>query len=506
MYYYVYMLGIFKIILYLILLNTYISNNQSNAEFLSFLKNIFSKKNVDEEQVIDKNNKPVELKIPINSYILNQIKEINNVAIKNKEKNRIKDDNFNTIQGQQQQICGILEDYIHSKEVFNKCLCKVQSLMLVIEFIKSFCKELNTDLKQLLNNLYDELLSYNKITNELYKKFNRILDIINLIKLIFKENDGIISKLMQMDNAKNISENLIESILKYYIHQLDILLYEDTIKYYDNILHEILIKIRTKKSILPSQLLFIIFNFLKEEVINQNTSLCEVYKTFKNKTRNINQKMDSINDYLTDTIQNKKDNNYYASNTINNIKDNEKLIVSFIDNNISELNRSNKDINDEIERVQNITKSLIETLAIFKNYNYDERILSLMQEEQEKKQNKNNNKISDHNKSIKDNNKNNSKQEYTENNNKAHKNNIANTKNNQNKNSNKYIETDKNIKSNKFQNTKDVENNNIKINKEVLNSNNIKETNTVKNTKDKVDNNKSIEDNKNLKNNNQHKK
>ena len=108
---YVYMLRIFNAILYIILLNTYISSNVSEASFLSFLKNIFSNENSSEEQVVDKNNKPVELKIPINSYILNQIKEINNTDIENKEKNRIKDDNFNTIQVQQQQILGILGDY-----------------------------------------------------------------------------------------------------------------------------------------------------------------------------------------------------------------------------------------------------------------------------------------------------------------------------------------------------------------------------------------------------------
>ena len=113
---YVYMLRIFEIILYLILLNTYISNNSSNASFLSALKNIFSNENSSEEQVVDKNNKPVELKIPVNNYILNQIKEINNTDIENKEKNRIKDDNFNTIQVQQQQILGILGDYHYDRK------------------------------------------------------------------------------------------------------------------------------------------------------------------------------------------------------------------------------------------------------------------------------------------------------------------------------------------------------------------------------------------------------
>ena len=270
---YVYMLRIFEIILYLILLNTYISNNSSNASFLSALKNIFSNENSSEEQVVDKNNKPVELKIPVNNYILNQIKEINNTDIENKEKNRIKDDNFNTIQVQQQQILGILGDYHYDRNAFNKCLVKVQSLILVIEFIKTFCKELNADLKQLLNNLYDELNNYKKITNELYKSFNKILDIINLIKFIFKDNNGIIDKLIKLDNTKNISENLIEFILKDYVHQLDILLEEKTIKYYDNNLHEILIKVRGKKSVLPSQLLFIMFNILKEEIINQNQSM-----------------------------------------------------------------------------------------------------------------------------------------------------------------------------------------------------------------------------------------
>ena len=366
------MLIIFKVIL----LNLYIFSNTSNASFLSFFKNI-SSSNSNTEQVLDKNNKPIELKVQVNSSILEQIKEINNIINdKNNNNNKIKDDNFNTIQTQQQQILGVLGSYYCNKEAFNKCIIKVKSITSVIDFYNILFRKRN-DFSKLIIELNDILGNdYQKAINKLYEQFDKILDIINLIKLIFsdKSDEDLINKLLLLDNTVGLNENEIKEILNKYIYQLDVLLSKDTKEYYNNILSEVNVKIRLKKSVLPSQVLFILFYNVREELFSKNNELHESYISFKNKITLINQKLDFINNYMKDKVQ------LSDNNSIDNKKDPEDAIVTFINSNIKEQNRSNNDVTDEIERVSYTIDSIIKSLDSFKNYVPDERILSAVEQ------------------------------------------------------------------------------------------------------------------------------
>ena len=366
------MLIIFKVIL----LNLYIFSNTSNASFLSFFKNI-SSSNSNTEQVLDKNNKPIELKVQVNSSILEQIKEINNIINdKNNNNNKIKDDNFNTIKTQQQQILGVLGSYYCNKEAFNKCIIKVKSITSVIDFYNILFRKRN-DFSKLIIELNDILGNdYQKAINKLYEQFDKILDIINLIKLIFsdKSDEDLINKLLLLDNTVGLNENEIKEILNKYIYQLDVLLSKDTKEYYNNILSEVNVKIRLKKSVLPSQVLFILFYNVREELFSKNNELHESYISFKNKITLINQKLDFINNYMKDKVQ------LSDNNSIDNKKDPEDAIVTFINSNIKEQNRSNNDVTDEIERVSYTIDSIIKSLDSFKNYVPDERILSAVEQ------------------------------------------------------------------------------------------------------------------------------
>lgn len=395
------------IIFRLILLNLYIFSSISNASFLSFFKNIASSNN-NTEQVLDKNNKPIELKVQVDSSILEQIKEINNIINdKNNNNNKIKDDNFNTIQTQQQQILGVLGSYYCNREAFNECIIKVKSITSVIDFYNILFRKRN-DFSKLIIELNDILSNaYQKSINKLYKQFDKILDIINLIKLIFsdKSNDDLINKLLLLDNTLGLNENEIKEILNKYIYQLDVLLSKDTKEYYNNILSEVNVKMRLKKSVLPSQVLFILFYNIREELFSKNNELHELYISFKNKITLINQKLDSINDDMKNKVQ------LSDNNSIDNKKNPEEAIVTFINSNIKEQNRSNNDVMDEIERIMYIINSIIKSLDIFKNYVPDERILSAV-EQAKLKQKNTNRQIENH--YEKDTKKNNNKESKSE--------------------------------------------------------------------------------------------
>ena len=376
------MLRISNKILYLILLNVYIFNNPSHASFMSFFKNIFSSnkntKNTNDEQVLSKDNKPVELKIPVSSYVLKQIKEINNLDIKNKKDSRIKDDNFNTIQTQQQQILGILYDYHYDKEVFNKCIINVKQVIAIIDFYNILFKQRN-DFSKLIIELNDILdKSYQKALCNLEEVFNKILDIINLMKLVFKDTDGLINKLLLLDNTVGLNENERKDILNKYINQLDILLNKDTKKYYDNILLEFDVKIRNKNSVLPSQLLYILFYCIREELFNKNNELYECYIVFKNKITLMTQKLSPINDNINDNAQLQEN-----SNSMDSKINNEEAINGLINSYMKEQNRRNSDVIDEIDRIKNVVNSLIDYLNVFKDYVPDEKILTAIEQAKE---------------------------------------------------------------------------------------------------------------------------
>lgn len=369
------MLTIFKKILYLILLNVCIINNNSSASFFSFFKKLTSSNDNNNEQVLDKNNKPIELKIQVNSSILKQIKEINNILENKNDNNKVKDSNFDIIQTQQQHILGVLGIYYYNKDVFNKCTVKVNSTISVIDFYNTLFRKRN-DFSKLIVELHDILKDqYSKSISELYKSFNKMLNIVNLINLIFNEknNGGLVNSLLLLDNTVGLNENEIKNILNPYFHQLDLVLDKDTINYYSDVLSEVNVKIRQKNSVLPSQLLFILFNNIREELFIKNNELYESYIFFKNKITLINQKLDSINTYIRDTKQ-------LSNNSENNKKSHEEAIVNLINSNIKEQNRSNNDVIDEIERIQSVIDDIIESLNDFKNYVPDERILSAIEQ------------------------------------------------------------------------------------------------------------------------------
>lgn len=392
------MLTIFKKISYLILLNICMVNH-SDASFFSFFKKLTSSNNDSNEQVFDKNNKPIELKVQVNSSILDQIKEINNILEDKNDNNKIRDNNFDTIQTQQQRILGVLGSYHYNKDVFNKCIIKVKSTISVIDFYNSLFKQRN-DFSKSIVELCDILKDqYTKSINELCKSFNKMLSIVNLINIIFSESNdkGLINNILLLDNTIGLNENEIKNILNPFFHKLDLVLDKDTIDYYNDILSEFNAKIRQKNSILPSQLLFILFNIIREELLINNNELYKSYIFFKNKTTIINQKLDSINTHIKDTKQLSSDNE-------SNKKSHEEIIVDFINTNIKEQNRNNSDVIDEIERVRNAIDDIIEFLNDFKNYVPDEKILSAIEQSKtNKKESKNqNNKTSNSNDSIKE--------------------------------------------------------------------------------------------------------
>ena len=379
------MLRISRKILCLILLNIYVFNNSSNASFSSFIKGMFSSnENTNEEQVLSKDNKPVELKVPVSSYILKQIKEINNVDIKNKKDSRIKDDNFNTILTQQQQMLGILKDYSYNIGVFNKCLITVSQIISKIDLYNILFKQkdglskLIMELNSILEKPYqDELMNLNQI-------FNKILDIINFIKLLFQEKDGLINKMMLLDNTVSLNENEIKSMLSNCINTIYVFVNEDIVKYYTNILVEVDAKMRNKKLMLPSQVLFILFYYIRDELFNKNNELYETYIAFKNKITLINQKLTSINDYVKDNIQELE-----GSNNINSKVNNEEIIAVAINMGIKELNRTNNDVIDEIEQIRTLVNNVIGLLNVFKNYVPDEKILTAIEQSKTDEKSKN---------------------------------------------------------------------------------------------------------------------
>ncbi len=381
------MLRISNKILYLILLNIYIFNNPSHASFMSFLKNIFSSnKNTNDEQVLSKDNKPVELKIPVSSYVLKQIKEINNLDINNKNNSIIKDDNFETIQTQQQQILGVLDDYHYNKEAFNKCIINVKQVIATIDCYNVLFRQKSDFIKLIieLNDVLDK--PYQTALSNLEEMFNKILDIINLMKVVFKDTNGLINKLLLLDNTVGLNENEIKDIFNKYIHQLDILLDKNTKEYYDKIFSEVNVKIRNKNSILPSQLSYILFYSIRNELFNKNNELYESYIVFKNKITLITQKLIQINDNINDNAQLSE-----TSNSIDSKINNEKIITELINSYMKEQNRRNSDVIDEIDRIRNVVNNLIDYLDVFKDYIPDEKILSAIEQSKEsEKKNKEN--------------------------------------------------------------------------------------------------------------------
>ena len=452
--------------------------NNSDASFFSFFKKLTSSNNDGNEQVFDKNNNPIELKIQVNSSILDQIKEINNILDDKKDNDRIRDNNFDIIQTQQQRILGILGSYHCDKDVFNRCTVKVKSTISVIDFYNSLFRKRN-DLSKLVIELYDILKDqYSKSINELCKSFNKMLNIVNLISIIFNEkNDkGLINHLLLLDNTIGLNENEIQNILNPFFHKLDLVLDKDTIDYYNNILSEVNVKLRLKNSVLPSQLLFTLFNNIREELSVKNNELYESYIFFKNKITLTNQKLDSINSYIKDTKQLSSNNN----------ENHEEVIINFINTNIKEQNRSNNDVIDEIERIQNITSDIIEALNDFKNYVPDEKILSVIEQSKinKKESKKHNSKISDNKSNIKENNHDNVTNDNKEINNKNNK--VYDTKDNKlnNEQSNSKIKNNEE-KDGKKQEKREAEN-----------------SNTISDSKNKIENSKTDSDNKNIKDNN----
>ena len=472
------MLTIFKKMSYLILLNICIVSNHSSASFFSFFEKIASQNNDNNEQVFDNNNKPIELKIQVNSSILKQIKEINNILEDKNDNNKVRDSNFDIIQTQQQRILGILGGYYCDKDVFNRCTVKIKSTISVIDFYNSLFRQRN-DFSKLVIELYDILKDqYIKSINELCKSFNKMLNIVNLISIIFNEknNGGLINNLLLLDNTIGLDENKINNIFNTYIHHLYILIDKDTINYYNDILSEVNVKLRLKNSVLPSQLLFTLFNNIRKELSVKSNELYESYIFFKNKITLTNQKLDSINSYIKDTKQ------LSASNNENH----EEAIVNFINTNIKEQNRINNDVIDEIERIQNVTDNIIEALNDFKNYVPDEKILSIIEQSKinKKESEKQNSKISDNKNIIKENNNHNVTNDKKKVNNKDNK--VYDTKDNKlNNNKTNNNETKDTKKDSKKQEKREVENDN-----------------TISDSKNKIENIKTDSDNKNSKDNN----
>ncbi|MBR1944272.1 MAG: hypothetical protein IJ848_02245 [Alphaproteobacteria bacterium] len=456
-----------------------------------------SKLKDDNTQVLDSDGKSIELKVPINSDLLKQIKKINDET--SKTDNKIKDSNFNVIQSQQNEILSIINDYHYDKNIFSTCKSKIELVIhdtnSYIDFYNKFITKISSShtidkikkLRELISEFNKELeLLSKKSLIELNDSFMTILTVIDFIKIIFKDNNGLIKKVQLLDNTVGLNENEIKYTLSNYVHDLCILLEPDIVKYYDDILSEVDAKTRTKNTILPSQLLFILFNTVKGELYSKYDKLYELYVSFNKHTNIINRKLEDINDYIKyDTLLN---NNNTDKDPVNDI-------CVFINKRIKEKNRYSKDVISEIEKLKNVVNSIIEYLTKFDKYNPDENIISSIEE---RKIQHSNNQAKTSNKSDTDEKKDlDSSIESTNTNKQTHNKEIAhitvnndNNKDTRNLNNNDDTANDKdsNISKSNSRETDKLDNNNG--NKTTNDNNNNEHTNNLDNTQNMNSSNK----------------
>ena len=182
-----------------------------------------------------------------------------------------------------------------------------------------------------------------------------------------------------------------------------------------------------------------LLNIIQKELSNQIKYMQSMYIDYRNKITIINQRSEAIETYMRDNKQQFTS----SSDILNKKKEPKEAICIFINININEYNKINREITDEIDRIKNFTNGIIDRLEIFKNYTLDERILPLIQERKEKERNRIKNKFKKlnktHNNENENNSRNNEKEIEKENINSNVKKNNDNKKNENSKNTENHI-------------------------------------------------------------------
>ena len=298
----------------------------------------------------------ITLQVEVNDEMLKQINKVKDIS---KEKAKIiKDKNFDSVMDKQDRILSILSSYESDDSVFQRSLINIKLLSAKIDLYTDIFSD-NKDLNRILLNIKETLdKEYQSSFDDLFSNFMDSMDIIVLAKLLLRKQDGLIEKVMSLLHTKYLNENEVQKILYDYLNQIKNIISQKTSKFYDSFQSEFNVEVRKQTKILPSQMLFIVFNCLKKFNDKKIKNLNKSYLTFKGKIGVIQQKITELQVYKTDD----------ANKEV-------KKIISVVNTSMNTQEKYNNDIISEIDKLLSIDKSLNEDLQKFCSYTPDEKIL-----------------------------------------------------------------------------------------------------------------------------------